>query len=56
MDFQNCPSFYVTISENFERFRYFNFETDFLENELRSKRHHFHIELSYQKPMSRQIE
>ena len=25
--------FYVTISENFKRFQYFNFETDFLENE-----------------------
>ena len=25
--------FFVTIRGNFERFRYFNFETDFLENE-----------------------
>ena len=25
--------FYVTISENFKRFQYFNFETDFQENE-----------------------
>ena len=39
MDFQNSPPFgrstcfYVTISENFEHFQYFNFETDFLENE-----------------------
>ena len=38
-DFQNSPPFarsacfYVTISGNFERFQYFNFETDFLENE-----------------------
>ena len=38
-DFQNRPPFersacfYVTISGNFERFQYFNFETDFLENE-----------------------
>ena len=38
-DFQNTPPFerstcfYVTISENFKRFQYFNFETDFLENE-----------------------
>ena len=38
-DFQNSPSFkrlacfYVTISGNFERFQYFNSETDFLENE-----------------------
>ena len=37
--FQNSPPFersacfYVTISENFEHFQYFNFETDFLENE-----------------------
>ena len=39
MDFQNSPPFersacfYVTISENFEHFQYFNFEADFLENE-----------------------
>ena len=38
-DFRNIPPFerlacfYVTICENFERFQYFNFETDFLENE-----------------------
>ena len=38
-DFQSTPPFersavfYVTISRNFERFQYFNFETDFLENE-----------------------
>ena len=40
-DFQNNPlfdrlaCFYVTITGNFERFRYFDFdfETDFLENE-----------------------
>ena len=36
-EFQNSPPFerlacfYVTISENFERFQYFNFETDFLD-------------------------
>ena len=36
--FQNSPSldrsasFYVTISENFEHFQYFNYETDFLES------------------------
>ena len=35
-DFQNSPPFeksacfYVTIGGNFERFQYFNFETDFL--------------------------
>ena len=39
MDFQNSPPFersvcfYVTISESFKRFQYFNFETNFLENE-----------------------
>ena len=39
MDFQNSPPFvrsvcfFVTISGNFGRFQYFNFETDFLENE-----------------------
>ena len=38
-NFQNAPPFersacfYVTISENFEHFQYFNFKTDFLENE-----------------------
>ena len=38
-NFQNSPPFerlacfYVTISGNFERFQYFNFETNFLENE-----------------------
>ena len=29
--------FYVTISENFERFQYFNFEPDFLETSLFQK-------------------
>ena len=39
MDFQNSPPFersacfYVTINGNFKHFQYFNFETDFLENE-----------------------
>ena len=38
-DFQNSPPFersacfYVTVSESFKRFQYFNFETNFLENE-----------------------
>ena len=38
-DFQNTPPFerstcfYVTISENFKSFQYFNFKRDFLENE-----------------------
>ena len=74
MDFQNSPlfersaCFYVVISENFEHFQYFNFDTDFLEHEiffqqtnfqlnaLRLKGHHFHTKLTYQKPMLRQIE
>ena len=29
--------FYVTISESFRRFQYFNFETNFLENENQTK-------------------
>ena len=38
MDFQQSPPFersacfYKTISENFERFQYFSFETNFLES------------------------
>ena len=38
-EFQNSPPFersayfYVIISGNFERFQYFNFEADFLENQ-----------------------
>ena len=38
-DFQDSPPFerwacfYMTIAGNFERFQYFNFETDFTENE-----------------------
>ena len=31
--FERSACFYVTISGNFKRFQYFNFETDFLENE-----------------------
>ena len=76
-DLQNSPlfersaCFYVTISENFEHFQYFNFQTDFVENKnlfqktvwstvfqvnaLRLKRHHFHTIIPYQKPMLRQI-
>ena len=33
LPFERSTCFYVTISENFEHFQYFNFETDFLENE-----------------------
>ena len=39
MDFKNSPPFersacfYMTNSGSFEHFQYFNFETDFLENE-----------------------
>ena len=38
MNFQNSPPFersacfHMTISENFKRFQYLNFETNFLEN------------------------
>ena len=59
----------MTISGNLERFQYFNFERDFLENEnvfqktgvpffsfLILKTHHFHAKLTYQKPKVRQIE
>ena len=77
MGFQNSPPLkrsaccYVTISGHFERFQYFNFETDFLEDEnlfkktgvpffslkaLRLETHHFDTKLPYQKPMLRQIE
>ena len=31
--FERSACFYVTISGNFKRFQYFNYETDFLENE-----------------------
>ena len=31
--FERSACFYVTISESFKRFQYFNFETNFLENE-----------------------
>ena len=43
-DFQNSPpfersvGFYVTISESFNRFQYFNFETIFLEKENLSQK------------------
>ena len=33
----------MTISENFEHFQYFNFETDFLENENFFKKLEFHF-------------
>ena len=77
MDFQNSSPFersacfYLTINENFERFQYFNFETDFLGKgnffqktgvpffllkTLRLKADHLQTKLPYQKPMLRQIE
>ena len=31
--FERLACFYVTISESFKRFQYFNFKTNFLENE-----------------------
>ena len=61
----------MTFRVNFERFQYFNLETNFLENEnffsknwrtifqlkaLRLKTHHFHTKLPYQKPILRHIE
>ena len=33
LPFERSGCFYETISENFEHFQYFNFETDFVENE-----------------------
>ena len=69
--FERLACFYMTIRGNFERFQYFNFETDFLGNEnliqknwstvfqlkaLRLKAHHCHTKLLHQKPMLRQIE
>ena len=55
----------MTITANFECFQYFNFETNFLENEnhfektgvsyFRLKKQHFHTKLLCQKPMLRQI-
>ena len=48
-DFQNSPPversdcFYVTISENFKRFQYFIFKTDFLEYETLFKKLEYHF-------------
>ena len=66
------PHAFVTISWNFKRFQYFNFETNSLENEdlfqrtrvplfsrkkvLRLETHLFHTKLSCQKPLLRQME
>ena len=36
--FDRSECFYVRISGNFERFQYFNFETDFLDNENLSQK------------------
>ena len=61
----------MTITENFERFKYFNFKTNFFKNEklftenwstvfklkvIRLKRQHFHTKLLCHKPVLRQIE
>ena len=55
----------MAISDNFKRFQYFNFEIDFLENEILfqkvglpffSWKYHFHTKLQFQRPMLRQIE
>ena len=44
--FERSACFYVTISESFKRFQYFNFETNFLENEklFRKLEHRFLVE------------
>ena len=48
-DFQNSPPFqrstcfYETINGNFERFQYFNFETEFLKNEKLFKKLEYHF-------------
>ena len=69
--FERSACFYVTSSGNFVSFQYFNFETNFQENKtlfqitesnvfqlkvLRLEKNHFHINLSCQKPILRQIE
>ena len=38
LPFERSACFNVKISENFERFQYFNFETDFLENKNPTKK------------------
>ena len=48
-DLQNSPPFeklacfYMTITENFKRFQYFNFETDFLEKENQFKKLEYRV-------------
>ena len=48
-DFQNSPPFeklacfYLEITENFKRFQYFNFETDFLEKENQFKKLEYRV-------------
>ena len=62
-DFQNNPlversaCFYVTVSGDFERFKYFNFETDFVENEnlFHKTGALFFTKLPYEKPLLREI-
>ena len=68
--FETPAYFYVTISGNFERFQYFNFETNSLENANLFQKNrgiafylkvpilktdHFHKKLPFHKPMLRQI-
>ena len=70
LPFERSACFYMTIAENFKRFQYFDFETDFPENEnlfsknwsivfqlkaVRLKMHYFHTKVPYQRPMLRQI-
>ena len=60
----------MTVTGNFERFQYFNFETNFLKNDnilqktgvillakkIEMENANFHTKLPCQKPMLRQIE
>ena len=52
-DFQNSPPFersacfYKTISENFEHFQYFKFETDFETNRMVTRKWAYHRERSF---------
>ena len=69
--FERSVRFYVTVTGEFERFQYFNFETSFLKNGrlflknqstpfqlkvLRLKRQNYYTKLPYQKPVLREIE
>ena len=67
--FERSACFYVTVSRNFERFQYFNFEINFLKNKKLLQKmeysflvetqkfntQYFHAKVPYKKPMLRQI-